>query len=506
MLSTLCPRYNSEISHTKFFSSLHALTKPERVSTMPIIQKFDHIIVGTGQATGTLLAKLIPAGDSIAVIEGGDVGGTCVNFGCTPTKTLVASAKVAHIVRHAAKYGVQASPPVIDFAAVRERMNKIRHGSRDGLTNWIEGTPNVTLIRGWAVFESNRVVRVDDRLLEGRKIYINTGTRPVTPEISGLGDVQWLDNQSLLEVEQIPEHLIIVGGGYIGIEFAQIFRRFGSDVTMLHRGDQLMPREDTDVAGALRKILEDEGITIVLNADVRSVTKAAQRISVETVAGVGEPAGGTGTKKTITGSHLFLATGRRPNSDALALEKTDILTDGAGYIQVDDVCRTAVEGVFALGDVNGHGAFTHTSVNDAEIVLDYIFGPTNGIGNRRLSDRRPTYALFTDPPLGRVGMTEKEALHKGYRILKATRPMSSISRAKEMGETLGFVKIIVDADSNLILGVSILGVGGDEIINMFTSIMFSRIPCKDYRKVVLAHPTVSELMPWILDGLKEVKT
>lgn len=457
---------------------------------------FDHIIVGTGQATGTLLSKLIPTGESIAVIEGGSIGDTCVNVGCTPTKALVASAKVAHMVRRAAEYGVQTPSPSIDFGAVRDRMNRIRHNSRDGLTGFIENAENVTLIRGLASFESNHVVNVDGQRLEGEKIYINVGTRSATPPIAGLDRIEWLDNESLLDLDTLPEHLVIVGGGYIGIEFAQIFRRFGSEVTILQRSGQLMPREDADVALALQEILEDEGIQILLSADVRRVSRENDGISVSVLR--------NGDETLLIGSHLLLATGRRPNSDSLALENTDIEVNKFGYIQVDDVSQTGAPGVFALGDVNGHGAFTHTSVNDAEIVLDYLFGSRDGVGIRKISDRVPTYALFSDPPLGRVGMTEKEALDGGYKIMKAARVMSMIGRAKEMGETRGFAKLIVDSETDMILGASILGVGGDEIISMFAAIMFSQIPCKNYRKVVLVHPTVSELMPWILDSLEAV--
>ncbi len=459
-------------------------------------EHFDHIIVGSGQATGTLLAGLIPTGDTIAVVEGAEVGGTCVNYGCTPTKTLVASAKVAHMVRRSSEFGVNTAPLTIDFAAVRARMNKIRHGGRDGLTGFIEGASNVTLIRGWATFESDKTLRVGDRVLEGGKIYINVGTRSLTPPISGLDDVEWMDNIGMLDIEALPDHLVIVGGGYIGVEFAQMFRRFGSEVTVIQRDDQLMPREDADVAHAIQEIIEGEGVRVLVGAAVESVRQDATGVHVSLTK--------DGTETTITGSHLLLATGRRPNSDGLNLQNTSINVDRRGYIEVDEFCATTAEDIFAVGDVNGQGAFTHTSVNDAEIVLDYLFGSRDGVGIRKLSDRVPTYALFSDPPLGRVGMTEKEALKKGHKILKAVRPMSRIARAKEMGETLGFAKMIVDAETDLILGVSILGVGGDEIINMFAAIMFSKIPCKNYRRVVLVHPTVSELMPWILDGLEPV--
>ena len=455
------------------------------------MQTYDHIILGTGQATGTLLGRLIPTNDAIAVVEGARVGGSCVNYGCTPTKTLVASARAAHMARRGAYFGVETGPVRIDFARVRQRMNEIRRGSSDGLTEWMKTTPNVALIRGWGHFEQPHLIRVGDETIRGKRIYINVGTRPAVPPIMGLDDVPWLDSERLLDLETLPEHLLIIGGGYIGMEFAQIFRRLGSEVTVLQRTAQVMPREDPDVAAALQTILENEGIRVLCKAEATQVTQENDRVRVHVRVGA--------ETKNLAGSHLFIATGRRPNSNRLNLGAVGISTDDRGFIQVDDFCRTNVDGVFALGDVNGRGAFTHTSANDAEIVLDHLFG-----GPRRLSKRIVIYALFTDPPLGRVGLTEKEALASGKRVLKATRPMSRISRAKEMGETQGFAKLLVDGENDQILGASILGPGGDEIINMFASIMHSGIPCRHYRQVVLVHPTVSELMPWVLDGLEEV--
>jgi pyruvate/2-oxoglutarate dehydrogenase complex dihydrolipoamide dehydrogenase (E3) component len=452
---------------------------------------YDHIILGTGQATGTLLGRLIPKGDSIAVIEGGKVGGSCVNFGCTPTKTMVASARAIHVARRGAFFGFETGDVQIDFARIRERMNEIRNGSRTGLVEWMESASNVDLIRGWGRFINNHTIEIDDQLIQGKKIYINTGTHPWAPPIKGLDAVPWLDSARLLDLKELPTHLLIIGGGYIGLEFAQVFRRFGAEVTVVQRGDQLMPREDADVAQAIQEVLEGEGVRIFLNADAKEVGQSGEQIHLQVATEKGT--------EWLQGTHLLVATGRRPNSNKLNLEATDIKTNDRGFIQVDDHCCTDAEGVFALGDVNGHGAFTHTSVNDAEIVLDHLFG-----GSRKLSQRIPIYGLFTDPPLGRVGMSEKEALASGKRILKATRPMSKISRAKEMGETQGFAKLLVDADTDLVLGVSILGPGGDEIINMFAAIMHSQIPCRSYREVVLVHPTVSELMPWVLDGLEEI--
>lgn len=451
---------------------------------------FDHIIVGTGQATGTLLGKLIPTGENIAVIEGGKVGGSCVNYGCTPTKTMVASARAIHLARQGAKYGFTAEP-IVDFPRVMERMNEIRNGSNSGLTQWMESTSNVTLTRGFARFVEDKVLEVNNKHYTAKNIYINVGTRPVAPPIEGLDSVNWLDSAGLLDLEQLPEHLIIIGGGYIGLEFGQVFRRLGSKVTVIQRGPQLMPQEDRDVAESVQQALEGEGVDIRLNTNTELIKKKEGK----TVVSIND---GSGIEDMI-GDELLIAAGRAPNSDTLSLENTHINTNSRGFIEVDEYCQSAVEGVFALGDVNGHGAFTHTSVNDAEIVLDHLFG-----GTRKISQRIPIYALFTDPPLGRVGLTEKQALEEGYELLKAEMPMSRISRAKEMGETQGFAKLLVDAKTDMILGASIHGPGGDEIINMFAAIMHSCIPCREYRKVVLVHPTVSELMPWVLDGLQPI--
>jgi len=456
------------------------------------MEHFDHIILGTGQATGTLLGRLIPTGDSIAVIESGKVGGSCVNYGCTPTKSLVASAKAIQQARRGDFFGFETGDIQLNYARVRERMNEIRNGSSNGLEGWMESTENVTLFRGWGQFSGSHTIQVGDKKIKGDKIYINVGTKPFLPPVSGIEEVPWMDSAGLLELEKMPEHLLIIGGGYIGVEFAQIYRRFGAEVTIIQRSDQLMPREDRDVAEAIREILEEEGIRVICNAEAREVFQSGDRLNLEIEGG--------GETQTLPGTHLLIAAGRRPNSDSINPEAAGLELNERGFIQVDDYCRTGIEGVFAVGDVNGEGAFTHTSVNDAEIVLDHLFG-----GKRKISDRNTIYGLFTDPPLGRVGMTEKEALASGKKVLKATRPMSKISRAKEMGETKGFAKLLVDGETDLILGASVLGVGGDEIINMFAAIMHSGIPCHEYRRVVLVHPTVSELMPWILDGIKEAK-
>jgi pyruvate/2-oxoglutarate dehydrogenase complex dihydrolipoamide dehydrogenase (E3) component len=478
---TNCPQADDQLD---FFSG----SSSSKSFSMKI---YDHIILGTGQATGTLLGRLVSTGDSIAVIEGNKVGGSCVNFGCTPTKTMVASARAIHMARRGQFFGFETGDLKVDFARVRERMNEIRNGSRTGLVEWMESAENVNLIRGWGHFSDNHTIEVDGQSIQGKKIYINTGTYPWAPPIKGLDAVPWMDSARLLDLKELPGHLLIIGGGYIGIEFAQVFRRFGAEVTVIQRGNQLMPREDADVAHAIQEVLEGEGVRIIMNADAKEVSQTGDQIHLQIETEEGEV--------SLKGSHLLVATGRRPNSKKLNLGVTNIKTNDRGFIQVDDYCQTDAEGVFALGDVNGHGAFTHTSVNDAEIVLDHLFG-----GSRKISQRIQIYGLFTDPPLGRVGMSEKEALASGKRVLKATRPMSKISRAKEMGETQGFAKLLVDADTDLVLGASILGPGGDEIINMFAAIMHSQIACRSYREVVLVHPTVSELMPWVLDGLEEI--
>ena len=454
------------------------------------MRHFQHLILGTGQATGTLLGDLMPTGESIAVIEGDRIGGTCLNTGCTPTKVLVATAKVAHMVRRGPEYGIHPNGGVeIDYAAVRARMNAIRDTS--GMVSWISSAENVSLFEDWGKFEGPRQIRVGDESITADRIYINAGARPRVPEIPGLDTVPWLDNSRLLELTEVPEHLIILGAGYVGLEFSQIFRRFGARVTVIDAGTQLVFREDADVAESIKDILELEGIEFQLESSATRVAPDGAGVTVTIVQG--------GDERLVRGSHLLVAIGRVPNSDLLDAEAGGIELDERGFIEVDDFCRTSAEGVFALGDVNGHGAFTHTSVNDAEIVLDQMRG-----GTRRLSDRIPVYAVFIDPALGRVGMTEREAVAKGHNVLKATRPMSRISRAKEMGETLGFAKLLVDGDTDKILGAAILGPGGDEIINMFAAYMYSGLPCTAYRKSVLVHPTISELMPWILDTLEPV--
>ena len=456
------------------------------------MEQFDYLIIGTGQATGTLLGKLIPTGKKIAVIEGHKVGGSCVNYGCTPTKTLVASARAFQMANSGADYGFTAEP-TLDFSKVRQRMNAVRNESNKGLSQWLEESENVELIRGWGQFAGPRQVRVGNRQLAADYIIINVGAKHTAPPIKGLDQTPYLDSEGILDLSELPQKLLIVGGGYIGLEFAQVFRRFGSAVTVIQRGAQLMPQEDEDIAASIQEKLEEEGVEVLLNTESQAVSASAEGEIITTLSRQGE-------KLERRGSHLLIATGRKPATQRLNLAQAGIETDGKGFIKTDDFGQTNVERVFALGDVNGKGAFTHTSVNDAQVLLDHIFG-----GSRRISQRIPVYALFSDPPLGRVGLSEKEALAQGYQVLKATMPMAKISRAKEMGETHGLAKLLVDAKTDLILGAAIHGPGGDEIINMFAAIMHSGITCKKYREVVLVHPTVSELMPFMLDHLKPVE-
>ena len=464
---------------------------PSPMTTEPA--RFDHVLIGTGQATGTLIAGL-PDDETIAVVEGGAIGGTCVNAGCTPTKTLVASARVAQFVRRASEYGVVTGEVAVDFAAAMARMNQVRHGSRDGLTRYLAQKPNVTLVRGWGRFTGPKTVQVGDRSVRGDRVYLNVGARAVVPPIPGLDTVPWLDNVRVLDLERLPEHLIVIGASYIGLELGQVFRRFGARVTIIEAAPRLLGREDEDVADEVRAILEREGIRFEVGVAVERVEADGDGVRVVLAGGA-----------RIGGSHLLVATGRRPNSDRLDLHLAGIDVDARGYVVVDERTRTSAERVFALGDVNGRGSFTHTSVHDAQVVLDLLSAGGDGSAvARTIGERTEVYALFTDPPLGRVGLTEMQALAAGHRVLRAVKPMRAISRAKEMGETQGFVKVLVDADTDRFLGASVLGVGGDEVVNLFALAMSAGLTAAQFQRAVLVHPTVSELMPWVLAGLRPV--
>ncbi len=453
---------------------------------------YDIIWIGTGQATGTVVPRLAAAGKRIALIEGGAVGGSCVNYGCTPTKTLVASARAAHMARRAADFGIEIPEFSIDFAAVMKRMNAMRDNS--GMEEWLRNMDGVDFYDDYAHFVGEHQVQIGesgDTVITGDTIVIHTGTRPLALPIEGIDDVEWLDNAGLLNLDAVPEHLVIIGGSYIGMEFGQIFRRLGSEVTIIEGAPQLMVREDADIAAAAEEILTDEGITVKTGALVQSVAKdGADQVAVTF--------DGPDGSETISGSHLLLAVGRVPNSDKLNLDAAGVATNERGFIPVDDELRTNVDHIYAVGDINGAGAFTHTSVNDGETFWDNYTGE----GDRKQSDRNTIYGMFIDPPLGRIGMSEREARESGRNILMATRPMSAISRAREKDETKGLIKILVDADTEEFVGVTILGVGGDEVINIFAPFMLAGQSYKTFRKTVFVHPTVSELLPWILDDLE----
>jgi pyruvate/2-oxoglutarate dehydrogenase complex dihydrolipoamide dehydrogenase (E3) component len=453
-------------------------------------EKFDAIVIGTGQSGPSLAERMAREGMRVAVIERGKFGGTCVNTGCVPTKTLVASAYVAHMARRAAEYGVDAGLVKVDMRRVKARKDEIVAKSRDGVAGWMDGLKNAKVYRGHARFEGPRSVRVDSDLLETGKIIINTGGRAFIPDMPGLETVPYFTNSTLMEADALPEHLLIVGGSYIGLEFAQAYRRFGAQVTIIEMGGRLIGREDIDVSGAVKEILEAEGIEVRLNAKCLSLASSGGEIQMNVDCTAGSP--------QIKGSHVLLAVGRRPNTDDLGLDKAGVATDAKGYITVDDQCRTSVEGIWAIGDANGRGAFTHTSYNDFEIVAANMFDNDP----RRISDRIPCYGLFIDPPLGRVGLTDREIKAKGIKALVATRQMKSVGRARERGETKGFMKVTVDAASKRILGAAILGIGGDEVVHAILDVMAAGAPYTVIQRTMHIHPTVAEYLPTVLEDLK----
>jgi pyruvate/2-oxoglutarate dehydrogenase complex dihydrolipoamide dehydrogenase (E3) component len=452
---------------------------------------FDAIIIGTGQAGPPLARRLTAAGMKVAVVERGRFGGTCVNTGCIPTKTMVASAYVAHMARRAAEFGVVIDGPVsVDMKRVKQRKDQVSGKSNSSVETGLKGMINCTVFEGHARFEAPHEVSVGGDRLSADRIFLNVGCRAAVPPIPGLDEVAYLTNSSMMEVDFLPRHLVIVGGSYIGLEFGQMFRRFGSEVTILEQGSRLIPREDTDVSDAIREILELEGIDIRTNAKVQRVDKQGEGISIRMER--------AGQVEDLQGSHLLLATGRRPNTDDLGLEHTGVATDSRGYIQVDDQLRTNVEGIWAMGDCNGKGAFTHTSYNDFEIVAGNLLDNDP----RRVSDRIPVYGLFIDPPLGRVGITEAEALKSGRKALIGKRPMTKVGRAVEKGESQGFMKVVVDAETREILGAAVLGTGGDEAVHCILDVMYAKAPYTVIQRAVHIHPTVSELIPTMLGELK----
>jgi pyruvate/2-oxoglutarate dehydrogenase complex dihydrolipoamide dehydrogenase (E3) component len=454
-------------------------------------RKFDAIIIGTGQAGPSLAARLSAAGMTVAIIERHKFGGTCVNTGCIPTKTLVASAYAAHLARRGADYGVAIGGEVqVDMKRVKARKDDVAGRSNRGVEEWLRGLTNCTVIQGHARFDSSNAVRVSDELVEGNRIFINVGGRASIPSMPGISDVPFFTNSSMMDVDFVPAHLLVVGGSYIGLEFGQMYRRFGSEVTVIEMGPRLIGREDEDVSESVQNILKAETVTIRLNAKCLSM----ERRGTTVVARVGCEEGAP----EVRGSHVLLAVGRIPNTQDLGLDRAGIVTDERGYIVVDNELRTNVPGIWALGDCNGRGAFTHTSYNDYEVVADNLL---NG-DHRRVSDRIQAYALFIDPPLGRCGMTEAEIRRSGRHALIAKYPMDRVSRAVEKGETKGFIKITADADTKEILGAAILGTGGDEVIHVLLDMMYAKAPYTTIQRAMHIHPTVAEYLPTILSKLQ----
>jgi pyruvate/2-oxoglutarate dehydrogenase complex dihydrolipoamide dehydrogenase (E3) component len=455
--------------------------------------QFDAIIVGAGQAGPSLAGRLTQAGRKVAMIERKLFGGTCVNTGCIPTKTLVASAYVAHKARIAAEYGVAAGPVSVDMKAVKARKDQISGKSRTGVEGWLRGMENCIVYTGHARFESAHEIRVGDDLLAAEQIFLNVGGRAVVPDMPGIDTVPFLTNVGILQLDTLPQHLVIVGGSYIGLEFAQTYRRFGSEVTVIEMGPRLVQHEDEDISEAIKGFLEKEGIKIRLDAKCIHLEARGSDVAV----GVDCESDATES----VGSHVLLAVGRRPNTDDLALERAGVETDERGFIKVDDQLRTNVPGIWAMGDCNGKGAFTHTSYNDFEIVA------ANLLDNdpRRVSDRIPAHCLYTDPPLGRAGMTEREVRQSGRPALIGTRAMTRVGRAYEKGETEGFLKILVDAETKKILGASLLGTGCDEVVHCILDVMYAKAPYTTIQRAMHIHPTVSELIPTVMGDLKPLK-
>ncbi|TGT75245.1 FAD-containing oxidoreductase [bacterium M00.F.Ca.ET.159.01.1.1] len=449
---------------------------------------FDAIVIGAGQAGTPLAGRLNAAGMSVALIERKLVGGTCVNTGCIPTKTMVASAYAAHLARRAADYGVTVAGTVgVDYKAIKARKDKVSGASRTGLETWIAGMEKCTLYRGHARFESPNTVRVGEDLLTAPKIFLNTGGRAFVPDLPGVHDIPYLTNSSMMDLDVLPSHLIVVGGSYISLEFAQMFRRFGSEVTVIEKAPRLTGREDEDTSAAIQSILENEGIAVHVGAGDIGFAREGNGIAVTFSAG----------KPPAVGSHVLLALGRVPNTDDLGLDKAGVAVQ-RGFIVVDDQLRTNVPGIWAMGDCNGKGAFTHTSYNDFEIVA------ANLLDNdpRKVSDRIEAYALYIDPPLGRCGMTVAAVKKSGRRALVGQRPMTRVGRAVEKGETQGFMKILADADTGEILGCSVLGPGGDEAIHCVLDLMYAKAPISTLARAMHIHPNVSELLPTIAQELK----
>jgi pyruvate/2-oxoglutarate dehydrogenase complex dihydrolipoamide dehydrogenase (E3) component len=455
------------------------------------MQHFDAIIIGTGQAGPPLAARLVEAGMRVAIIERKLFGGTCVNTGCIPTKTLVASAYAASIARRAGEFGLRITGDIaVDWKAVKARKDAISGQSRTAVERWMKGLESCTVYMGHARFLSSREIVVGEEVLTSERVFVNVGGRASVPPFPGLAEVKYLTNSSIMQIDHLPEHLVIVGGSYVGLEFAQMYRRFGSAVTVVEMQPRLIAREDEDVSDEVAKILEQEGIDIRVSAKCLSLARHGNGVSVTLDCVAGPP--------QVSGSHLLLAVGRLPNTDDLGLDKAGLTVDHRGYIVVDDQLRTNVPGIWALGDCNGKGAFTHTSYNDFEIVAANLLDNDR----RSIADRITAYALYIDPPLGRAGMTERQVRERNRPALVAKRPMTKVGRAVEKGETRGFMKMLVDASDKHILGASILGVGGDEVIHSVLDLMYAESPYTILQRAMHIHPTVSELLPTMMGELR----
>lgn len=453
-------------------------------------ESFDAIVIGAGQAGPPLAQRLAKSGMRVAIVERHDFGGTCVNTGCIPTKALVASARAAHLARRAGDFGVTLGGDLrVDMKKVKARKDEIAGASREGIEKWLRGLDDVTVIEGHARLRGPGEVIVDDRRLSAEKVFLDVGARARVPELPGLKDVPFLTNSEMMDVDFLPDHLVIVGGSYVGLEFAQMYRRFGSRVTVVEMSDRLISREDEDVSEAVKEILEGEGIEIRLGAECVRVEQRGESVAVGVECDDGEP--------EVVGSHLLLATGRTPNTHDLGLGEAGIETDERGYVRVDDRLRTNVDGIWALGECNGRGAFTHTAYNDFEIVAANLLDDES----RRVTDRILTYGLFIDPPLGRAGMTETQARESDRPVLVCRRPMSQVGRAKEKSETQGFMKVLVDAETKRFLGAVVLGVGGDEVVHSILDMMYADAPYTVVQRAVHIHPTVTELIPTMLADL-----
>jgi pyruvate/2-oxoglutarate dehydrogenase complex dihydrolipoamide dehydrogenase (E3) component len=455
---------------------------------------FDAIIVGTGQSGPALARRLVSAGWKVAIIERKLFGGTCINTGCTPTKTLIASAYAAHLVRRAADYGVKVEGAVnVDMKAIKARKDAVVAPSRTGVERSLKTLEGCTVYQGHGRFVAEKKVAVNGSELTADRIFLNVGARATIPPIPGLDSVPYLTNTSMIDIDFLPSHLIILGGSYVGLEFAQMYRRFGSEVTVIELGPRLISHEDDDVSQAIADFLKDEGVDVRVDSKVIGVEKRGNSIAVKVES--------AGEISQVAGTHMLVAIGRRPNTDDLGVDKAGIATDAHGYIQVDDQLRTNVAGIWAMGDCNGRGAFTHTSWNDFEIVAANLLDNDQ----RRVSDRITAYALYTDPPLGRAGMTEAEVRKTGKPALISTLAMEDVSRAFEKGETKGFMKILVDRDSKQILGASFLGLAGDEVIHCVLDVMYAKAPYTVMQRAMHIHPTVSEFIPTMMDDLKPLQ-